>query len=87
VWVAAEAPSQLSDVRRAATALRRIGVSVEYALRDQPLMKQVRSAKAAGAEWVLTLHLPGRPEAPPEPHSWKPDAPPDWNRAITEIGL
>src|SRR6185369_11337666 len=87
VWVAAEAPSQQSDVRRAATALRRIGVSVEYALRDQPLMKQVRSAKAAGAEWVLTLHLAGRPEAPPEPHSWKPDAPPDWNRAITEIGL
>ena len=87
VWVAAEAPSQQSDVRRAATALRRIGVSVEYALRDQPLMKQVRSAKAAGAEWVLTLHLPGRGEAPPEPHSWKPDAPPDWNRAIIEIGL
>jgi hypothetical protein len=67
--------------------VRRIGVSVEYALRDQPLMKQVRSAKAAGAEWVLTLHLAGRAEAPPEPHSWKPDAPPDWNRAITEIGL
>jgi len=62
-------------------------VSVEYALRDQPLMKQVRSAKAAGAEWVLTLHMPGRPEAPPTPHSWKPDAPPDWNSAITEIGL
>jgi hypothetical protein len=38
------------DARR--TALRRGGVSVEYALRDQQLMKQVKAAKSAGAAWV-----------------------------------
>ena len=58
VWVAAESPNMERDVRRAATALRRIGVSVEYALREQALMKQVKAAKSAGAAYVLTLRDP-----------------------------
>ena len=84
VWVAAESPEQGHDVRRAATALRRHGVSVEYALREQPLMKQVKAAKSAGAEWVLTLHAPA---TAPEPHSWNPAPPAEWNRVIADIGL
>ena len=84
VWVAAESPEQGHDVRRAATALRRHGVSVEYALREQALMKQVKAAKSAGAEWVLTLHAPA---AAPERHTWNPAPPAEWNRVIADIGL
>ena len=84
VWVAAESAEQGNDVRRAATALRRSGVSVEYALREQPLMKQVKAAKSAGAEWVLTLHPP---TAAPERHSWHPAPPPEWNQLLADIGL
>ena len=72
------------SVRRAATALRRHGVSVEYALREQPLMKQVKAAKSAGAEWVLTLHAPA---TAPERHTWNPAPPAEWNRVIADIGL
>jgi histidyl-tRNA synthetase len=85
VWVAAESADQGNDVRRAATALRRVGVSVEYALRDQPLMKQVKAAKSAGAEWVLTLHPTGA--AAPERHTWNSAPPPEWNRLLADIGL
>ena len=85
VWVAAESAEQGADVRRAATALRRFGVSVEYALREQPLMKQVKAAKSAGAEWVLTLHPPTG--AAPERHTWNPAPPPEWNRLLADIGL
>ena len=85
VWVAAESSEQGHDVRRAATALRRHGVSVEYALREQPLMKQVKAAKSAGAEWVLTLHPPT--EGAPERHTWKPAPPPEWNRLLADIDL
>jgi histidyl-tRNA synthetase len=85
VWVAAESAEQGADVRRAATALRRFGVSVEYALREQPLMKQVKAAKSAGAEWVLTLHPPT--DAAPERHTWNPAPPPEWNRLLADIGL
>jgi histidyl-tRNA synthetase len=84
VWVAAESVDQSNDVRRAATALRRHGVSVEYALREQPLMKQVKAAKSAGAEWVLTLHAPA---TAPERHTWNPAPPAEWNRVIADIGL
>ena len=84
VWVAAESPEQGHDVRRAATALRQHGVSVEYALREQALMKQVKAAKSAGAEWVLTLHAPA---AAPERHTWNPAPPAEWNRVIADIGL
>ncbi|HEY9228172.1 MAG TPA: histidine--tRNA ligase, partial [Gemmatimonadaceae bacterium] len=84
VWVAAEAPSREPDVRRAATALRRSGVSVEYALREQAIMKQVKAAKSAGAAFVLTLHDASTGRR----HSWSPAAaPPEWNRLIEEIGF
>ena len=84
VWVAAESSTRQRDVRRAATALRRGGVSVEYALRDQAIMKQVKAAKSAGAAFVLTLHdVTGE-----RPHTWNPDsAPSEWNRLINDIGL
>jgi histidyl-tRNA synthetase len=84
VWVASDSAEQAHDVRRAATALRRLGVSVEYALREQPLMKQVKAAKSAGAEWVLTLHAPA---TAPERHTWNPAPPPEWNRLLADIGL
>jgi histidyl-tRNA synthetase len=84
VWVAAEATEMAGDVRRAATALRRHGVSVEYALRDQALMKQVKAAKSAGAEWVLTLH---DRETNAKSHSWTPDPPPEWDRLLSDIDL
>jgi histidyl-tRNA synthetase len=85
VWVAAEDFGRQRDVRRAATALRRGGVSVEYALRDQAIMKQVKAARSAGAAFVLTLHAT---EGAAAPYTWNPsDAPPEWNRLIEAIGL
>jgi histidyl-tRNA synthetase len=83
VWVAAQSPQRQRDVRRAATALRRNGVSVEYALREQQIMKQVKAAKSAGATYILTL-----PDSGEEKHSWSPDdVPPEWKRWIEDIGL
>ncbi len=84
VWVAAEATSMEGDVRRAATVLRRHGVSVEYALREQALMKQVKAAKSAGASWILTLH--DRATAP-APHTWSHEPLPEWDRLLTDIDL
>lgn len=84
VWVAAETEAVAGRVRRAATALRRHGVSVEYALREQALMKQVKAAKSIGAEWVLTLHDPATNA---KPHSWTPEPPPEWDRLLTGIDL
>src|SRR5438270_80292 len=55
IWVASASAGREHDVRGAATALRRGGLSVEYALRHQQLMKQVKAAKSAGATFVLTL--------------------------------
>ena len=83
VWVAAEAASMDGDIRRAATVLRRHGVSVEYALREQALMKQVKAAKSAGTGWVLTLHAADSDAR----HSWSPEPPPEWERLITDIDL
>jgi histidyl-tRNA synthetase len=86
VWVASETSKRQRDVRRAATALRRSGVSVEYALRDQQLMKQVKAAKSAGAAWVLTLH-DSSDDKTVGPRSWSPDPPPEWDRLLHDIGL
>jgi histidyl-tRNA synthetase len=86
VWVAAEHPAMDRDVRRAATALRRHGVSVEYALRDQALMKQVKAAKSAGAGLMLTLHAPPHPTARGR-HTWNSAAPADWDHVLDTIGL
>ena len=83
VWVAAETSERARDVRRAATALRHGGVSVEYALRDQQLMKQVKAAKSAGAAWVLTL----RDKSSEASHSWSPEPPAEWDRLLHDIGL
>ncbi len=79
VWVAAETDKRQRDVRRVATALRRGGVSVEYALRDQAIMKQVKAAKSAGAAFVLTLHDAGG-------SSWNPAAAPsDWMQLLNDL--
>jgi len=79
VWVAAETENRQRDVRRVATALRRGGVSVEYALRDQAIMKQVKAAKSAGAAFVLTLNASGAA-------TWSPgDAPSDWTRLVEQV--
>lgn len=86
VWVAAEGAEGQSDVRRAATALRHHGVSVEYALRAQPLMKQVKAAKSAGAGWVLTLHDSAN-DGGAVRHTWNPDPPPEWDQVLASIGL
>jgi histidyl-tRNA synthetase len=86
VWVAAETAAMAGRVRRAATALRRHGVSVEYALREQALMKQVKAAKSIGAEWVLTLHDPHDANAA-APYSWTPEPPPEWDRLLSDIDL
>jgi histidyl-tRNA synthetase len=40
---------------RTATALRRLGSSVEYALRKQQLDKQRKAARSAGATYFVTL--------------------------------
>jgi histidyl-tRNA synthetase len=93
VFVAAETAAMARDVRRAATVLRLQGVSVEYALRDQPLMKQVKAAKSAGAEFILTLHNANGENAPksddgkPLRHSWSPEAPKEWDALLTNIDL
>ena len=87
VWVAAESPALQYDVRRAATALRHHGVSVEYALRDQPLMKQVKAAKSAGAAFVLTLREASSERAPDDRHTWSPEPPPEWNDLLAQLGL
>ena len=75
------------DARRACAPrprCARSGVSVEYALREQALMKQVKAAKSAGAEFVLTLH---DRERHARPHAWTPDAPPEWDRLLDDIDL
>lgn len=86
VWVAADSPELQLDVRRAATSLRRGGVRVEYALRHQPLMKQVKAAKSAGAAFVLTLHEASSDGARGR-HAWSPDAPAEWDRLLHDSGL
>jgi histidyl-tRNA synthetase len=54
-WVAAEEEGALEEVMSAATALRRVGASAEYALRPQSLGKQRKAAFSAGASYFLVL--------------------------------
>ena len=54
-WVAAEADETLDGVISVATLLRRVGASVEYALRSQTLSKQRKAAFSAGAKYFVTL--------------------------------
>jgi histidyl-tRNA synthetase len=56
-WVAAAdpAPGTVGEVMAAATALRRVGASVEYALRQQQVGKQRKAAVSAGATYFVTL--------------------------------
>ena len=54
-WVAADDPALLPMVMRVTTLLRRVGHSVEYALRDQALGKQLKAAQAAGARTVAVF--------------------------------
>ena len=56
LWVAGPTGEQdLPAVMRAATALRREGRRVEYALRPQQLAKQFKAATAAGARHVVIV--------------------------------
>jgi histidyl-tRNA synthetase len=54
-WVASVDEAAESDVVRSATALRRSGASVEYALRKQQVGKQKKAAQSAGATYFVTL--------------------------------
>jgi histidyl-tRNA synthetase len=52
-WVAPVTSANRLDAVRVAAALRRVGASVEYPLRDQALGKQLRAASNAGASQVV----------------------------------
>jgi histidyl-tRNA synthetase len=54
-WVAADDAALLPMVMGTATLLRRVGHSVEYALREQSLAKQLKAADAAGAQVAAIL--------------------------------
>jgi histidyl-tRNA synthetase len=54
-WVAATTDSEEPNVVRTATALRRLGASVEYALRKQQVAKQRKAAQSAGVTYFVTL--------------------------------
>ena len=58
-WVAAAENGDLRDVMRVSTALRRVGASVEYALRGQTLSKQRKAAFSAGATYFVTVGQDG----------------------------
>jgi histidyl-tRNA synthetase len=58
-WAAAAENGDLRDVMRVATALRRVGASVEYALRTQSLSKQRKAAFSAGATYFITVGQDG----------------------------
>jgi histidyl-tRNA synthetase len=59
VWVAYENAEQLDAAMRIATAERRAGRSVEYALRPMQLGKQLKAAGAAGAKAAIILRADG----------------------------
>jgi histidyl-tRNA synthetase len=54
-WVAGEDDDLVMEVMRVASALRRRGRSVEYALRSQSLSRQLKSASAAGARQAVLI--------------------------------
>lgn len=58
-WVAFEDSAQFQQAMRIATGLRRQGWAVEYALRPQPLGKQLDAARKAGADAVIILKADG----------------------------
>jgi len=58
-WVASEDQSRLAEVMRVATALRRQGYAVEYALRSQQLGKQLDAARKAGAHAAIIIRADG----------------------------
>jgi histidyl-tRNA synthetase len=59
VWVAYEDPGQLVDAMKTATALRRQGSSVEYALKAAPLGRQLDAARKASARTAVILRADG----------------------------
>ena len=64
------------------------GVSVEYALREQTIMKQIKAAKSAGACVCADAARPPRRTPPPNRHSWSSTiVPPEWDRLLHDIGL
>jgi len=68
-WVAFEDQSQLAEAMRVATLLRRQSSSVEYALRPQPLGKQLdgplaRRARARRSSCAWTARSSGRTSRP-----------------------
>ena len=54
-WVASDDDALLPDVMRVASGLRRSGQSAEYALKPQPLSRQLKAASASGAERAILL--------------------------------
>jgi histidyl-tRNA synthetase len=60
VWVAYEDPERLARAMQIATALRRSGQAVEYALHHQPLARQLKAAGAVGAASVVIVRADGR---------------------------
>jgi len=54
-WVAADGEDRAREVMSAATVLRRVRASVEYALRPQSLSKQKKAAFSAGASYFVIL--------------------------------
>lgn len=58
-WVAFEDSAHQTEAMRVATALRRSGSSVEYALRPAPLGKQLDAARKAGALAAVILRADG----------------------------
>ena len=54
-WVASDTTELQPLVMATATALRRLGFAVEYALREQALGRQIKTANAAGAARVVLL--------------------------------
>jgi histidyl-tRNA synthetase len=54
-WVAADDSTLTPMVMGTSTLLRRLGFGVEYALREQALARQLKSAATAGAQQVVIL--------------------------------
>jgi histidyl-tRNA synthetase len=59
-WVVYEQQEQLAEAMKIATALRRSGASVEYALKPQNLARQLKTAAAAGALAAVILRADGK---------------------------
>lgn len=54
-WVAFAEPAQYSSALAVASQLRRAGAAVEYALRSQPLARQMKSASSRGVPRVIII--------------------------------